>query len=63
MVRLKLKNNIILSKASSKSQFHYGSIKTILRMKAYFLLKTGSQFHYGSIKTKDGKIIGFTEQE
>ncbi len=37
------------------SQFHYGSIKTLLKNPNEFIKKELSQFHYGSIKT-DSKL-------
>ncbi len=35
-----------------ESQFHYGSIKTIIKYARKDEDKLASQFHYGSIKTK-----------
>ncbi len=61
MVRLKPKKAGVYLPFVPRSQFHYGSIKTII------VEKKGSgsdlsQFHYGSIKTTLGKEINPFEQ-
>ena len=50
MVRLKHKSQEYNIDVKNKSQFHYGSIKTIVKQKRCKNEKK-SQFHYGSIKT------------
>ena len=50
MVRLKLEITKERFETTEKSQFHYGSIKTIENVENSTTSNT-SQFHYGSIKT------------
>ena len=56
MVRLKPKELIMLRRAIKGSQFHNGSIKTILMVRPKFL-RGQSQFHNGSIKTEYSACI------
>ncbi len=51
MVRLKQKLLDKIYELENESQFHYGSIKTILQQMPFLSKRLQSQFHYGSIKT------------
>ncbi len=52
MVRLKQKSISWYGRHYSRSQFHYGSIKT-LNYNEICSIEVMSQFHYGSIKTPE----------
>ena len=56
MVRLKLFKTYHTGFQNAKSQFHYGSIKTLLDKQSQFSI-SASQFHYGSIKTSKYRLI------